>query len=87
MAIKASNHEPPRLTDLPGGPWRVLPQESDVAFRVRKMGLYFVKGRFAGVEGRIDFGHEGLPRGGQVTIDATSVSTRMPPRDWHLRTP
>jgi len=27
-----------------------------------------------------------MPTGGWVRIDASSVTTRMPPRDWHLRT-
>jgi polyisoprenoid-binding protein YceI len=27
-----------------------------------------------------------VPVGGWLRIDASSVTTRMPPRDWHLRT-
>lgn len=66
---------------FPAGRWRVLPERSRVGFRVKKMGLYYVKGTFAGVEGTID-------RNGrsELLIDAGSISTRMPPRDWHLRT-
>ena len=45
------------------------------------MGLYYVKGTFSGVEGTID-----RNRRSEVVIDAGSISTGMPPRDWHLRT-
>ncbi|MGH2847514.1 MAG: YceI family protein [Thermoleophilaceae bacterium] len=65
---------------LPAGRWRVLPDRSRIGFRVRKMGLYYVKGRFSRVTGTLD------PAGrGEVVIDAASISTRIPPRDWHLR--
>lgn len=59
----------------------MLPERSRVGFKVKKMGLYYVKGTFSGVEGTID-------RNGrsELSIDAGSISTRTPPRDWHLRT-
>jgi polyisoprenoid-binding protein YceI len=65
---------------LPAGRWRVLPDRSRIGFRVKKMGLYYVKGRFSRVEGTLDSAGRG-----EVVIDAGSVSTRIPPRDWHLR--
>jgi polyisoprenoid-binding protein YceI len=68
------------------GTWRVAPELSRIEFRVRKMGLYFVKGRFKRVSGAVEVGPDGVPAEGVVRIDASSVSTRMPPRDWHLRT-
>jgi polyisoprenoid-binding protein YceI len=52
---------------------------------VRKLGLYFVKGTFKAVNGSIEVGHDGLPFAGSLRIDASTVSTRMPPRAWHLR--
>lgn len=65
---------------LPAGRWRVLPDRSRIGFRVKKMGLYYVKGRFSRVEGTLDSdGRSG------IVIDASSISTRIPPRDWHLR--
>lgn len=66
--------------------WQVDPERSRVAFRVRKMGLYNVKGRFRRFTGHVDVGPGGELRGGQVLIEAASIDTRMPPRDWHLRT-
>jgi polyisoprenoid-binding protein YceI len=50
------------------------------------MGLYFVKGAFKRVSGTVEVGPDGAPVGGRLRIDASSVSTRIPPRDWHLRT-
>lgn len=68
------------------GSWRVSAERSRVGFKVRKMGLYFVKGRFKRLNGSVEVGADGVPVGGWLRIDASSVSTRMPPRDWHLRT-
>ena len=65
---------------VPAGRWRVIPDRSRIGFRVKNMGLYHVKGRFKRVKGALD------PTGrGELVIDAGSVSTRIPPRDWHLR--
>ena len=66
---------------LPAGRWRVVPDRSRIGFRVKKMSLYYVKGRFSRVEGVLDSAGRG-----EVVIDAGSISTRIPPRDWHLRT-
>ena len=68
------------------GSWRMSAERSRIGFKVRKMGLYFVKGAFKRVNGSIEVAADGAPVGGRLRIDASSVSTRMPPRDWHLRT-
>jgi polyisoprenoid-binding protein YceI len=65
---------------LPAGRWRVLQESSRIGFRVKKMGIYYVKGRFSRVGGTLD--QDGRR---EVVIDARSISTRIPPRDWHLR--
>jgi polyisoprenoid-binding protein YceI len=70
---------------VPLGSWRVLANPSRVRFRVKKMGLYFVKGRFRGVTGVVDFSPDGVPEGGELMIDAATISTRIAPRDVHLR--
>lgn len=64
---------------------RVVSEASRVGFRVRKMGMYDVKGRFTDVEGTVETGADGELQRGDLAIDASSISTRMPPRDWHLR--
>jgi polyisoprenoid-binding protein YceI len=61
------------------------PARSRIGFRVRKMGLYFVKGRFTRAAGWVETGPEGDLRRAQLEIMAVSVNTRIPPRDWHLR--
>ena len=67
------------------GSWRIAEDRSRVGFRVRKMGLYYVKGRFRSIQGRVEFGPEDLPERGEATIDAATITTRIPPRDRHLR--
>ena len=71
---------------IPSGPLRVVSGRSRVGFRIRKMGLYYVKGRFRGVEGEIEAAPDGSFERGELRIDAKTITTRMPPRDWHLRT-
>src|SRR3954453_1550521 len=71
---------------LPKGRWDVVPGRSRVGFKVKKFGLYFVKGKFSGVEGWIDVPEDPAATRGEVVVQAKTVSTRMPPRDWHLRT-
>lgn len=66
--------------------WRVAAERSRIGFRVRKMGLYHVKGRFREAEGRVELGPDGIPVAGELSIDPATISTRIPARDWHLRT-
>ncbi len=40
----------------PSGRWRVVSERSRVGFRVKKMALYHVKGRFTGVAGTVELG-------------------------------
>ena len=71
---------------IPEGKWNVAPDGSKVGFRVKKVGLYFVKGKFSAVEGWIEVPEDAAATRGEVVVQAKSISTRMPPRDWHLRT-
>jgi polyisoprenoid-binding protein YceI len=65
--------------------WRLDPTDSRAEFRVPHFwGLLTVKGRFEHLDGRLDADHDG-PRRVELTIDATSVSTRNRRRDRHLR--
>jgi polyisoprenoid-binding protein YceI len=66
---------------------RIVSDRSRVGFRVRKMGIYYVKGCFREIRGEIEFGANGLPARGDAVIEAGSITTRIPPRDWHLRSP
>jgi polyisoprenoid-binding protein YceI len=71
---------------LPKGRWHVVPGRSRVGFKVKKFGLYFVKGKFSAVEGWIEVPDDPAATHGEVVVQAKTISTRMPPRDWHLRT-
>lgn len=63
----------------PAGRWRLDRARSEIRFGVRKMGLYTVRGRFTSAAGEIVMGDEGLPISAEITVDAASVTTRMPP--------
>lgn len=76
-----TNHSSPE--GAPSGRWQVISERSRVGFRVKKMGLYRVKGRFRVVGGTVELGAAGSRA--EIVIDASSVTTRMPPRDLHLR--
>ena len=70
---------------MPGGRWRVVRERSRIGFRVKKTGLYYVKESFKHVEGEIEETPDGSIERGDLTVQARTISTRMPPRDWHLR--
>jgi len=86
QATAAAAAQPAEPAFIGHGTWKLLRAGSTVGFRVKKMGLYQVKGRFRTFDGHIEFAPESSSPSGELTLDAKSVSTRMPPRDWHLRT-
>src|SRR5258708_7151574 len=49
------------MATVPSGTWRVAPELSRIEFRVRKTGLYFVKGRFKRLSGAAEIGPDGVP--------------------------
>jgi polyisoprenoid-binding protein YceI len=66
--------------------WRIDPTHSLVEFAVKHMRFATVKGRFAGVGGRIVTDDDDPTRGTvEVDIDAATVDTRDERRDAHLR--
>jgi polyisoprenoid-binding protein YceI len=71
---------------IPEGKWEVVPERSAVGFKVKKLGLYYVKGKFEEVGGWVEVPDDPIGTRGEVVVQAKSISTRMPPRDWHLRT-
>lgn len=57
-------------------------------FVVRHLMITKVRGRFGSVSGSIDFANgTDVPTAVAATIDATSVDTREPQRDEHLKSP
>jgi polyisoprenoid-binding protein YceI len=59
-----------------------------VEFVVRHLMITKVRGRFGAVSGTIELDPNGdVPRSIQATVDATSIDTREPQRDAHLKSP
>jgi polyisoprenoid-binding protein YceI len=70
---------------LPQGIWIVNAQRSEISFTIKSLwGLQTVHGKFCSYEGQLKV--SGNQVDGQLTIQATSVDTRQPKRDRHLRT-
>ncbi len=68
--------------------WTIDSAHTSVTFHVRHMMISNVHGRFEKVDGMVNF-DEDNPAHSQVdvTIDATSISTREGQRDAHLKSP
>jgi polyisoprenoid-binding protein YceI len=81
--VGSTEQELREATDISS--FRLDAASSDVRFKVMKMGFWPVRGRFRSMEGRLELDAEGRPVAAELTIDAASLSTRMPPRDAHLR--
>jgi polyisoprenoid-binding protein YceI len=72
-------------TALPTGTWNVDPVHSSVEFHVKHLGIATVKGVFKEFEGALEVGPDGSRAYG--TVKVSSVDTREPQRDAHLRSP
>lgn len=66
--------------------WNIDPVHSVAEFKVKHMMISNVKGHFTGVSGKLTR-NEADPTKSQIeaTIDATSINTREPQRDAHLK--
>jgi polyisoprenoid-binding protein YceI len=69
---------------LAGTRWRLDPEASSAGFRARNLwGLASVKGRFGGLDGRLEIDDDHRWRM-ELTLDAASLDTGNPRRDRHL---
>jgi polyisoprenoid-binding protein YceI len=68
--------------------WTIDPAHSNVQFSVRHMMLSNVSGEFGKASGTVQ-GDQAAPTTAVIdaTIDATSINTREPKRDEHLKSP
>src|SRR3954454_3060839 len=74
---------PAAAARLADGSWRLDPARSSVTFHVRHFyGLMTVKGEFADYESTLDLGAAPAV---ELTIQATSLDTKLAKRDAHLR--
>jgi polyisoprenoid-binding protein YceI len=66
--------------------WQIDPTHSTAEFAVRHMMVTTVKGHISAVEGTITLDERDLTHSSvAVSLDATSIDTRDPKRDEHLR--
>jgi polyisoprenoid-binding protein YceI len=66
--------------------WKIDPAHTDVSFSAKHMMITTVRGKFARVEGSLEL-DEGEARnsGGEIRVEAASLSTGFEARDQHLR--
>jgi polyisoprenoid-binding protein YceI len=66
--------------------WQIDPKHSTAEFAVRHMMVTTVKGHISGIEGTIQLDEADLTRSSvEASLDVTTVDTRDPQRDDHLR--
>lgn len=77
---------PNSQTDTTLATWTIDPAHSEVGFAVKHMKITTVKGWFTGVEGTVAV-HDSDPSQSSVdvSIDASTINTRVADRDTHLR--
>ena len=73
---------------VPAGTWKFDSAHTGVQFKVRHLMVSYVRGDFENVSGKIVYNEQDVSRSSaDITIDATSINTRVPKRDKHLRSP
>lgn len=66
--------------------WQIDPRHSAAEFAVRHMMISNVRGQFSKVTGTINLDDKDVTKSNaEVTIDMTTIDTREPDRDKHLR--
>jgi polyisoprenoid-binding protein YceI len=66
--------------------WEIDPSHSTAEFSIRHMMITTVKGRFSGITGAVEGDPEDLTTAKvHLDIDVSTVDTRQPDRDKHLR--
>jgi polyisoprenoid-binding protein YceI len=66
--------------------WNIDPAHSHAQFKVKHMMISNVKGEFAGVSGKLELNASDITKSKvEASIDATTINTREPQRDAHLK--
>ncbi len=69
-------------------PWQIDPAHSSAQFAVRHMMVSTVRGEFGKVTGTVNLDDKDVAKSTiEATIDVTSIDTRQPKRDEHLKSP
>lgn len=67
--------------------WQIDPAHSRAQFTVRHLGIANIRGDFGAVTGTVDFDGKDVSKAKvKATIDVNSLTTRVQPRDEHLKT-
>jgi polyisoprenoid-binding protein YceI len=67
-------------------PWRIDPQHTAAQFSVRHLAISTVRGQFSNVKGTVQWDDEDITKSTvDISIDVSSVDTREPKRDAHLK--
>jgi polyisoprenoid-binding protein YceI len=70
----------------PSNDWSIDPSHSAAYFNVRHMMVSNVRGQFSGIKGTVHLDPNDLSRSSvDVQIDASTIDTREPKRDAHLK--
>ena len=68
--------------------WAIDPAHTHVAFAVKHLMISTVRGRFTGVSGTVHTDESDPAKSDvEIEIDATTIDTREPQRDGHLKSP
>ena len=68
--------------------WQIDPAHSAATFSVRHLMISTVRGEFNGLKGAVNLDESDMTKSSvEVTIDATTINTREPRRDTHLKSP
>ena len=68
--------------------WQIDPRHSDAQFAVTHLMISTVRGEFHSINGTVILDDKDVSKSSvNVTIDATTVDTREPDRDKHLKSP
>ncbi len=70
------------------GTWKIDPSHTSLAFKIRHLGVSWVRGEFRSFDGKVEFDPKDVNKTKvSVTIDSKSIDTRNERRDAHLRSP
>ncbi len=68
--------------------WQIDPDHSSIQFKVKHLGLAYVRGIFEKFAGTVELPDQDLTKAKvQVSIEVASLNTAVPKRDEHLRSP
>lgn len=68
--------------------WEIDPAHTNAQFSVRHLMISNVRGEFVKTTGTVNFDEKDISRSSaEVVIDVTTINTREPRRDTHLKSP